>query len=142
LIAQLAASLLPATGIGLHVRVQPSKDSGSVTLTAEVHLDLREIHMQQKEGRWTGKLQSVFLQLDGEARVLQADDRTFYPEFDARTFEQVLQKGISDTRQVHVLPSAVHLCIVVRDAATGNMGSIYLPLAQALPDASKPGPTK
>jgi VWFA-related protein len=136
-ISQLAASRLPATGIGLLVRTKISKDSGAPLLTAEVHLDLHEVQMQHKGGDWTGTLQSVFLQLDSAGHVLQADDRTFYPAFDAATFERALQSGISDTRQVHLLPYAMELCIVVRDAATAKLGSIYLPLAQYSADSSK-----
>lgn len=142
LIAQLAASQLPATGIGLRVRAQASEPPGARTLTAEVRLDLREIQMLQKKGRWTATLQSVFLQLDDAGHVLQADDRTFHPDFDATTYERVLQSGISDTRRVRVLPSAAQLCIVVRDVTTSNVGSIYLPLTEAFPDLSKPGTKK
>jgi len=137
LLSRLAASHLPATGIGLHVRVQAVSDSRSPALAAEVHLDLQEIRMQRNGGRWTGAVQSVFFQLDNAGRVLQADDRTFYPEFDAATYERVLQTGISDTRQVHVLPGTVQLCIVVRDRGSSNMGSIYVPLAPYFPDSSK-----
>jgi len=144
LISQLAASRLPATGIGLHasVRQSSSTDSGYPILTADVRLDLHEIEMQHKGGRWTGTVQSVFLQLDNAGHVLQADDRTFYPEFDATTFERALRSGISDTRQVRVLPHAAHVCIVVRDAANGNLGSIYVPLAQPSPDSSSASRTK
>jgi len=136
LIAQLAASQLPATGIGLHVRTQTSKDSRGQILTAEVHLNLHEIQIQNKEGRWTGAVQSVFLQLDNAGHVLQVDDRTFFPEFDSSTYERALLTGISDTRRIRVLPSAVQLCIVVRDAINANIGSIYLPLAKVFHDSS------
>jgi len=53
-----------------------------------------------------------------------------------------LQSGMSDTRQVHLLPHAAELCIVVRDAATAKIGSIYLPLAQYSSDSSKANRTK
>jgi len=139
LIRQLAASWLPATGIGLHVRTQTTKDSGNPSLTAEVDLDLHDVQMQQKEGRWTGTVQSVFLQLDNAGHVLQADDRTFHPDFDAATFKRALQSGISDSRQVRIVPNATQLCIVIRDVASTKMGSIYLPLAQYFPRSSKAG---
>jgi len=135
-IAQLAASGLPATGIGLHVRVQSSNGSA---LTAQAHIDLHEIQMEQKEGHWTGTVQSVFLQLDNAGHILQADDRTFHPDFDGATYERALHSGISDTRQIHVLPNASQLCIVVRDGGSTYMGSIYLPLAQYSSNASKAG---
>jgi VWFA-related protein len=133
LLSQLASSGLPATGIGLHVRVQTPRDPGDHTFTVEVHLDLREINMRQKNGRWIGSVQAIFFQLDGAGHVLQVDDRTFFPDFDARTYEQVLQAGISDSRQVRVSPNATQLCIVVRDPTSSNMGSIYVPIAKYSP---------
>lgn len=136
LISQLASSWLPATGIGLHVRAQPVGTPGAVALNVEVRLDLREIQMLQKGSRSTGTVQSAFLQLDRAGHVLQADDRTFHPDFDAATYERVLQTGLIDTRQVRVLPSAEQLCIVVRDRATGNTGSVYVPLAEYSHDSS------
>jgi VWFA-related protein len=142
LIAKLATSWLPATGIGLHVHAQTSRESGASALTAVVAIDLGDILMQRKEGRWTGTVQSVFLQLDNAGHILKADDRTFHPDFDNNTYEQGLKSAITDTRQFRVLPNASELCIVVRDASTANLGSIYLPLAQYSPDSSQAGHTK
>ena len=142
LIAKLATSWLPATGIGLHVHAQTSRESGPSTLTAVVAIDLGDILMQRKEGRWTGTVQSVFLQLDNAGHILKVDDRTFHPDFDNSTYEQGLKSAITDTRQFHALPNASQLCIVVRDASTANFGSIYLPLAQYSPDSSQAGHTK
>jgi hypothetical protein len=139
IISQLAASRLPATGIGLRANMQTSQAS---ILTVEVNVDLREIQMQQKEGRFNSTVQSVFLQLDSAGHILEVDDRTFHPDFDASTYHRVLQSGISDTRQLRVLPNAAQLCIVVRDAASANTGSIYLPLAQYLPGSSKASQSK
>ena len=128
LIVQLTASRLPATGIGLHVHVQGARNLHDVALTVEVHLDLHEVHMQQKDGRWTGTVQSVFLQLDESGRILQADDRTFHPEFSSETYPHALETGISDSRQIRPVPKATELCVVVRDATSGTLGSIYVPL--------------
>jgi hypothetical protein len=104
---------------------------------SRLRCDLPEIQMQHKEDRWTATVRSVFLQLDRAGHILQVDDRTFHPDFDTATYETVLRSGISDTRQVHVLPNATQLCIVVRDGASSYIGSIYLPLAQYFPDSSK-----
>jgi VWFA-related protein len=142
LIAKLATSWLPATGIGLHVRAQTSRESGASTLTAVASIDLGDILMQRKEGRWTGTVQSVFLQLDNAGRILEVDDRTFHPDFDNNTYEQGLKSAITDTRKFRILPNASELCIVVRDASTANLGSIYLPLEKYSPDSSQAGQTK
>ena len=141
LIRQLAASWLPATGIGLHLTAHASEDFSTPTLTALVQLDLHEIQMQQKAGHWTGTVQSVFLQLDDVGHVLQADDRTFHPDLDAATFKRALDSGISDSRQVRIVPNAAQLCIVVRDLGNTKVGSIYLPLAKYFPVSTKTNPT-
>jgi VWFA-related protein len=136
-IARLARSWLPATGIGLHVHAQASQDSGASALTTVAAINLGDISMQQKEGRWTGTVQSVFLQLDNAGHILNVDDRTFHPEFDNSTYKEGLKSGITDTRQLRVLPNATQLCIVVRDASTANLGSVYLPLSRYSTDAYK-----
>lgn len=127
LVAQLASSQLLATGIGLYVRVEALTDS---TLIAEAHVDLREINMQPRDGHWIGTLQSIFLQLDNTGRILQVDDRTFHSDFADASYQQGLQRGITDTRRVRVLPDAAQLCIVVRDANSSSMGSVYLPVGK------------
>jgi VWFA-related protein len=142
LIAELARSGLPATGIGLHVRAQTSREAGASALTAQVSIDLGDILMEGKEGRWTGTVQSVFLQLDDARHILKIDDRTFHPDFDNNTYEQGLKSAITDTRQFRILPNASELCIVVRDASTSSLGSIYLPLTKSSPDSSHAGQTK
>jgi VWFA-related protein len=137
-IAQLAASQLPATGIGLHVRVQAAETSGASAVSVEAHIDVHEIQMRQKAGHQSGALQSVFLQLDKTGRILWVDDRTFHLDFDGPTYDRVLRTGISDTRQVRILPNTSQVCVVVRDVANANIGSIYLPIAQVLPGSPHP----
>jgi hypothetical protein len=79
LIAQLALNGIPATGIGLHVRIRNSSDAH---VAVELHLDLRELQMLRSGDHWAGKVRSAFLQMDSAGRILQADDRTFNPELD------------------------------------------------------------
>ena len=85
------------------------------------------------EGRATATLQSSFLQLDASGRILQVDDRSFHPEFNAATDQRALPRSVSDTGRVHVLPNATQLCIVVRDASSSRLGSVYIPLANYFP---------
>ena len=137
LVAELATSRLPATGIGLHVSTRPSSGSEASVLTAQVHINLRDIQMREKEGRWTGTVRSAFVQMDNSGRIVQLDDRTFHPDFDAAVYQLGLQSGITDTRELRVVPDAAQLCIVVRDTANANSGSVCLPLAQYRPDQFK-----
>jgi VWFA-related protein len=125
LIAQLAPNGIPATGIGLHVRIRNSSDAH---VAVELHLDLRELQMLRSDDHWTGKVRSAFLQMDSAGHILQVDDRTFNPELDNAAYEKGLQLGITDTRELRLVPSATQLCIVVRDLTNSKMGSIYVPV--------------
>ena len=128
LIAQLALSHIPATGIGMHVRIRLSTESDATFLVVELHLDLHELQMMHSGDHWIGKLRSAFFQMDAAGKIVQADDRTFNPELDGAAYEQGLHSGIFDTRRLRVAPRATQLCIVVRDVTNSNMGSIYVPV--------------
>jgi len=83
---------------------------------AQVHINSRDIQMQEKEGRWAGTVESIFLQMDNAGRILHVADRTFHPDFDATTYQRGLQSGITGTRELRVAPDAAQLCIFVSDA--------------------------
>jgi len=126
-VEQTAVSQLEGTGIGLRVQAQAI---GPQTLVTDLHFDLREIGMEQKNGRWAGTLRITFLQLDSQQKIVQASDKTFHLNFDPATFERLLKDGMVDTRRVQVVPDATQLAIVLWDASNGNVGSISIPLAK------------
>ncbi len=136
-ISQTASSQLEATGIGMLVDVTASTAPEQV-LTANLHLDLRDIQMAQESGRWTGRLQSVFFLLNDRGEIVGKSDRTFHLLFEPAVYERTLKSGLSDSRRLGVAPQATQLCIVVRDAATGKLGSLLVPLTKYFHDAAKP----
>jgi membrane protease YdiL (CAAX protease family) len=138
IISQTAVNNLDATGIGMRVQLHPATDSGTQTLTAQVHLDLHEIHMDQNDGLWTGAIQSVFLQLSKQGEILHADDETYQLSLPPAVYQQTLVSGLRNTKRIHVLPGATQFCVVLRDPSNGNMGSLSIPITKYFP-ASKSG---
>jgi len=126
-VAQTAISQLEGTGIGIRVQVHAI---GPQTLVADLHFDLHEIGMEQKDGHWVGTLRVVFLQLNSQQEIVQANDKTFHLNFDPATYERLLRDGMANTRRVQMLPNATQLSIVLRDASNGNVGSISIPAAK------------
>lgn len=126
-VAQTAVSQLEGIGIGIGVRVHAI---GPRTLVADLHFDLHEIGMEQKDGHWLGTLRVVFLQLNSQEEIVQADDKTFHLNFDSTTYERLLKDGMVDTRRVQMLPNATQLSVVLRDASNGNVGSVSIPVAK------------
>jgi len=133
-ISQTASSQLEATG-GPTCKPPPPPQQ---VLTANLHLDLHDIQMAQEGGRWTGRLQSVFFLLDDRGEIVGNSDRTFRLLFEPAVYERTLKNGLSDSRRLPVTPPATQLCIVVRDADTGKLGSLLIPIAKYFHNPAKP----
>ena len=139
IISQTAISQLEATGIGMRVHVQPGDAAGEHSLSVDLHLGLRDIHLEQGDGTWTGTLQTVFLQLSSRGEIIQALDETLQLALPQAVYEQGLIDGLRNTKHIRILPGAARLCVVLRDASNGNIGSLSVPLAKYFPTPATPG---
>jgi hypothetical protein len=122
----------------MRVHVQPAGSPGEQFLNVDLHLDLRDIHMEQKNGVWTSTLQTVFLQLNRRGEIIQGLDDTLQLTLPPAIYEQALKDGLRNTRPVRILPGATHLCIVLRDPSNGNLGSLSIPIAKYSPAPAAP----
>jgi VWFA-related protein len=133
LISETAISQLNATAISLRVHLQPAGSNGEQTLNVDLHLNLHDIHMEQKNGFWTSTLQTAFLQLNQRGEIIESLDETLEVTLPPLAYEQALKDGLRNTRHLRILPSAAQLAIVLRDPSSGNLGSLSIPLAKYLP---------
>ena len=137
LIAQTAAGRLEATAIGMRVDVQRIRAGGDGLVDINLHLDPHEIEMQQVNGSWTGKLQTVFLQMDSHGKIVDALDEALQIKLPQEIYEKALKGGIRNTKRLRVAAGASELCIVLRDPVNGNLGSLTVPLDSDLVGLSK-----
>jgi VWFA-related protein len=162
-VSQAAASQVDATSIRMTVDLQsfpeqavehqsakeisahehPANENvqAAPTLTASLHLNLHDIQMEQKNGRWSGRIQSVFFLLNDRGEILGESDRTFRLLLEPPVYERTLQNGLSDTRRLPIPPNATRLCVVVRDTSNNSIGSLFIPLDKYLLAAPKASPT-
>lgn len=93
-----------------------------------VKLDTQEIHFENKDGRWRAQLDVVFAQLAKDGRILESVkdhlDLALLPE----TYDNAATQGWLYPRTVDVNPKAQKLRVVVRDRATGAIGSVSVPV--------------
>jgi hypothetical protein len=72
----------------------------------------------------------VYLQLDSQQEILQANDKTFHLDLAPAMYDRLLKDGMVDTRRLQLLPNATQLSIVLRDGSNGKVGSISIPVSK------------
>ncbi len=115
-----ATSPLEATGIGLTVR----KVASSPHLSLQMQVDPREVGFQQKDGRWAAGLDVLVAMRDEKGDVLGSYSRTAGFNLKPETYDALLRSGISLAMQCDVAPRATKARVVVRDMASGQIGSV------------------
>jgi VWFA-related protein len=130
-IAEVARNPLEATGIGVTATVH--QVAATRTLKTSVLFDLRNITMQQKDGRYEGAVDVVMLDLNDQNKILDAIDQTYHLHLTPDVYARLLKEGASVTKDLTIAPSAVQLRVVVRDANTGTMGTLRVPMADYFP---------
>jgi len=136
IIAQSATSPLEPTGIGIIARVHPVDPLSTRKLHATGVFDLREFALELKDGRWSGAIDTVFIQLDNKNQIINAIDETTHLHLDAPTYERLAKEGVTYSKDVPILPGAVELRLVLRDGTTGTVGAVSIPLAKYFPASS------
>jgi hypothetical protein len=131
-IAETARNPLDATGIGLTATAHKDPRAARA-LTMSAWIDLRDIRMEQKDGKWTGGVEVVFLELDDQKKILGALEQTFLLNLPDDVYHRLLKEGISYTKQLPISGAGTEMCVVVRDGNTGTIGNIRIPIANYFP---------
>lgn len=128
-----AASPLDASTIGLTVKVSAADVPGAEEMKTVMHFDAREIPFHQEEGRWKARIETVYVQLDRNTKILNAPSETYELNFSPERYQQILAAGISNTRVVPILSGAAELRVILLDKTSGAIGSVRIPLKPYFP---------
>ena len=122
-----ARGMLEWSGIGVTLNVS-SNPLEWFDQEMVVKLDTQEIHFENKDDRWKAQLDVVFAQLAKDGRILQSVkdhlDLALLPE----TYNSAATQGWFYPKTIDVNPKAEKLRVVVRDRATGAVGSVSVPI--------------
>jgi hypothetical protein len=80
----------------------------------------------------------VFLQRDASGNVTAAEEQHFDMNFPQKQYEYLAQAGILLQRHVTVLTASREIRVVVRDAGSGALGSVSVPVETFFPAAASP----
>jgi VWFA-related protein len=124
-------SPMDATRVGLTVRAIPSKD-GRLTLTLRLHAP--DVSLRPEGARWRGQLDVWFVQLGPADALLDTDSRTAALSLTSADHQRVMRANeIVLMERLKPKEDTVLLRILVRDVATGALGSVSVPLDRIEP---------
>jgi len=143
LLRQAMTSPLNATALGLTVGIaRPSGDPPALRLG--IHVAPRGVTLAQEGERWVGALNFFFVQQDLQAQKLASEGQTLTMRLTEERRRQFTQDGLVLERKIPLAAGASRLRVIVRDAGSGAIGSVTIPLedrnSKRGPEAAAPKP--
>lgn len=123
-------SPLDATALAINARVDRLPED---KLSVVVQVDPATCVLEQKDGRYHGRLDFALALKDETGKSLGGRTDTVRMQLLPSTFEEIQNKGILYRQVMDFVPAASSLRIVVRDASSALAGSITVPLSNVLP---------
>jgi VWFA-related protein len=116
----------PATGLGLTVQVTP-RPGGMVDLGLQI--DAGDMKFRDNQGKRECSLDIWLVQLDRKEDRIKTDARTNNLRLEKETYERALEAGgLLLPERLVPEPQAHLLRVLVRDVASGALGSLTVPL--------------
>jgi hypothetical protein len=118
----------PAVGITADIATTPGNPQER--LRVRLNLDMATLTIAQVGNICSGKIDQMFVEIDesGQQLAKVSDTREFqFPEESRALYER---RGVSLEQTLPLMEGASRLSIIVRDAATGQLGSLTVPLAK------------
>lgn len=127
-------SPLEASGIGLTAGVGQGEGGG---LDLDLGIDSRDITFEPSKGNWDCALDVWLIQMDRRERHLKTDARTTRLSLSQLDYQRVMQAGgLRLMERMKPASGALLVRVMVRDIASGALGSVTVPLSVF---ATKPG---
>jgi VWFA-related protein len=127
---EAARSPLDATALGLTVSGKRLASSASHLLQLDLSLDPKQFLLRTQKNRREGGLDLLFLQKDSEGKILVAEKQHFDINFEPKEYDSLAKSGLILQRKVAINPASAQIRVLVRDAGSGELGSVTFPLKQ------------
>ncbi|MGO9775978.1 MAG: VWA domain-containing protein [Terracidiphilus sp.] len=101
-----------------------SMDAGA---SVKIEIAAGDLGLQERDGRWTDKLDIFFIQRDDAGLRAQVEGQTLGLRLKSSTYQNLLSSGIPFDRFVQMKPATDSLRVLVVDENSGCMGSVTIP---------------
>jgi len=93
---------------------------------------------QQKDGLWIDRLDLVWAQLGSEGQSLASNSEALNLHMSPETYATAERDGLKISTTLDIRDDAGALRLVARDAGTGAIGSLNIPLDKIFPQPKTP----
>lgn len=111
--------------LGLTMRLDPL---GGREFRVHVTIDASSMRFAQKDGKWDGQLEVLFIQNGRDDNDVASHGQTLAFRLSETTFQSALRDGLKISETETMDPNAVELRFAARDPETGAVGSLYVPV--------------
>ncbi len=128
-------SPVDATSLGIEARVEAIY-SATRKLDLRVKVETGDLRLKEADGRRRGSVDAIYMQLGPGDAVLGVEPLTYQLDFGENEYQAALAKGYELKAPLTIQGPTRNLRVVVRDAASGFLGSVTVPLERFLPAVS------
>ncbi|MDE3197160.1 MAG: hypothetical protein KGN84_12495, partial [Acidobacteriota bacterium] len=116
------------TGVGITARIQTAWGSPRGKLDIQLNADAATLTLKAQKAGESGEVQELFVQMNDSGATLAriSDQKEF--DISAKGEAPVLSGGVPWSVSLPLMPAATRLAIVIRDSASGRVGSLTIPL--------------
>jgi VWFA-related protein len=140
-IQEAGTSPLEATRLGMIVSAKvPPAPSRAVEF--HVGVDPKQLMLRRVEEKEKGAVDLYFVQRNAKGETLAAESQRIGLDLPQKQYEYLSKVGLVFGRHVTINAEAVELRVVVRDAGSGALGSVSVPVTAVLANSGNAGSTK
>lgn len=121
-----------ATTMGIQAKVD-SIYLATRKLELLVNVNIGDLRLADADGHHTGKIDAIYLQLGPADAPLNVEPLTYNIDLSEREYQSTLNHGYELKAILVIEPATKNLRVVVRDATSGVLGSVTIPLEKFLP---------
>jgi VWFA-related protein len=139
---QAADSPLDATNLSMIIT---GKTGGADSRTVEFHIgiDPKQLLLHSSSDRRKGAVDLFFLQRDVSGKSVAAEEQHLELNLENKQYEYLSKVAMVLDRHVTLAPEATEIRVVLRDAASGSLGSVTVPTTALMAkDERNAAPTK
>jgi len=125
-------SPVDATSLGIEARIETIY-MATRKLELRVKVQAEDLRLKNVDGRHLGKVDAIYMQLGAADAVLGADPLSYSLDMGEAEYQAMLRSGYVLKAPLTIEPGTRDLRVVVRDAGSGLLGSVTVPLERFMP---------